>query len=179
MSVALHLDDVWKSYAAGIRGCSARVWVLRGVSIEISAGERVAIVGAPGAGKSTLLQCAAGERKLDAGSITGALAPRQRLAVDTVLHDAIDGRRVDGGVVALLDDFAGVSNGGTRWRFMLRAALDELRGAGAVVVATRDAAWVSGFVDRILVLRHGSIMPFARVGARAPANRVAERRPQR
>ena len=179
MSVALHLDDVWKSYAAGIRGCSARVWVLRGVSIEVSVGECVAIIGAPGAGKSTLLQCAAGERKLDAGVITSALAPRRRLAVDTVLHDALDGRRVDRDVVALLDDFAGVSNGGTGGRFLLRAALDELRGARAVVVATRDAASVSGLVDRSLVLQHGSIVPFARARARPLANRVAERRPQR
>lgn len=178
MSVALHLDDVWKSYAAGIRGCSARVWVLRGVCIEVAAGERVAIIGAPGAGKSTLLQCAAGERRLDAGSITGAVAPR-RVTVDTVLHDALDGRRVDRNVVALLDDIGGASSGGPRWRFMLRAALDELRGAGAVVVATRDAAWVSGRVDRLLVLRHGSVVPFSSARAWPLANRVAERRPQR
>ena len=46
-----------------------RVWVLRGCSLQVEAGERVAIVGRRGAGKTTLLRCLAGERRVDAGSI--------------------------------------------------------------------------------------------------------------
>ncbi len=69
MSAALLLHNVWKSYSAGVRGCSARVWALRGCSLEVRVGERVAIVGRRGAGKTTLLQCIAGERRIDAGLI--------------------------------------------------------------------------------------------------------------
>lgn len=69
MSFALRIDNVWKCYAAGVRGCSARVWALRGCSLELRIGERVAVVGGRGAGKSTLLHCIAGERRIDAGRI--------------------------------------------------------------------------------------------------------------
>lgn len=69
MSSALRLHNVWKSYAAGVRGCSARVWALRGCSLDVRVGERVAIVGRRGAGKTTLLRCIAGERRIDAGHI--------------------------------------------------------------------------------------------------------------
>lgn len=69
MSGPLHVHDLWKSYAAGVRGCSVRVSVLRGVSFGLEHGERVGIVGAPGSGKTTLLHCIAGLRRPDAGTI--------------------------------------------------------------------------------------------------------------
>ena len=69
MPVVLEVIDLWKGFAAGVRGCSARVSVLRGVSFHVAEGERVAIVGAPGAGKTTLLHCLAGLRRPDAGVI--------------------------------------------------------------------------------------------------------------
>lgn len=76
MSFAIHLHNVWKSYAAGVRGCSARVWALRGCSLDVRIGERVAIVGRRGAGKTTLLRCMAGEWRIDAGHIEVARAVR-------------------------------------------------------------------------------------------------------
>lgn len=77
MPAALRVHNLWKSYAAGVRGCSARVWVLRGCALEIGCGERVAIVGRPGAGKTTLLRCLAGEWRVDAGRIERCAAELQ------------------------------------------------------------------------------------------------------
>ncbi len=69
MSRGLEVDDLWKSYAAGVRGCSVHVTVLRGVNLRVAAGERVGILGARGAGKTTLLHCIAGLRRPDAGVV--------------------------------------------------------------------------------------------------------------
>src|SRR4051812_26759943 len=67
--LALRAHSLWKSYAVGVAGCSARIWVLRGATLELYDGERIAILGARGAGTTTLLHCLAGFRRLDAGTI--------------------------------------------------------------------------------------------------------------
>ena len=69
MPAALHVDSLWKCYAAGVRGCSARAWVLRGLSLTVEVGERVLIAGAAGSGKSTLAACLLGLRAPTAGTI--------------------------------------------------------------------------------------------------------------
>jgi ABC-type glutathione transport system ATPase component len=69
MAYALEVRDLWKSFVVGVRGCSARVSVLRGISFHVGVGECVGIVGRRGAGKTTLLQCIAGLRRPDRGSI--------------------------------------------------------------------------------------------------------------
>jgi len=51
MSSLLEVRDLQKSYGSG----SARVEVLKGISLEIEAGDTMALVGPSGAGKSTLL----------------------------------------------------------------------------------------------------------------------------
>lgn len=43
--------------------------VLRGVSLEVAAGEIVALIGPSGSGKSTLIRCVAGLERLDEGEI--------------------------------------------------------------------------------------------------------------
>ena len=58
----LSLQDVWKGY--GSRS------VLEGVSLGISAGERIGVVGRNGDGKSTLLQIIAGTTAPDTGLVT-------------------------------------------------------------------------------------------------------------
>lgn len=77
MSHALEVVDLWKSYVVGVRGCSVRVSVLRGVCFHVGQGERLGIVGAPGAGKTTLVHCIQGMRRPDAGAVLreGASTP--------------------------------------------------------------------------------------------------------
>src|SRR4051794_9183022 len=64
----VNLKDVSKGYAARS--------VLRGVTLGISAGDRVGVVGRNGDGKSTLLRLIAGLEEPDAGAVTqvGGLA---------------------------------------------------------------------------------------------------------
>ena len=94
MSHALEVRDLWKSYAVGVRGCSARISVLRGVSFRVARGERVGILGAHGAGKTTLLHCIAGLRRPDAGEIcTAGLATDILLLLDQGLMERNPTRR--------------------------------------------------------------------------------------
>ncbi len=72
-----------------------RTEALRGASVELRAGEILAVTGASGSGKSTLLHCLAGIVRPDAGSVTYAgrrleELPEQRLS---------ELRRTDFGVV--------------------------------------------------------------------------------
>ncbi|MEO7455851.1 MAG: ATP-binding cassette domain-containing protein [Gemmatimonadaceae bacterium] len=149
MPLALNVQNLWKSYTAGVQGCSARVWALRGCSLSLEVGERVAIVGARGAGKRTLLQCIAGDR-IDAGRIEVTLPLRCHFAC----ADAV--------VMLVSPALHLMEYGG------------ELRGlAGSVVVTSRDAASVLGSVDRILLLRDGRLAPMTHVGVRRVAERIA------
>ena len=60
---ALHAEGVWKSYDDGA------VTVLRGVDMEVSAGQTVALCGPSGCGKSTLLHLFGGLDEADRGRI--------------------------------------------------------------------------------------------------------------
>ncbi|MEL7097525.1 MAG: ABC transporter ATP-binding protein [Pseudomonadota bacterium] len=61
----LTLTDITKSYT----GADGDVPVLRGVSLELSAGQTLALTGESGSGKSTLLHIAAGLEAPDAGAV--------------------------------------------------------------------------------------------------------------
>jgi ABC-type protease/lipase transport system fused ATPase/permease subunit len=76
MTSALEAHRLWKCYAAGVHGCSARVWVLRGATFSVGRGERVGVIGARAAGKTTLLHCLRGLRRCEAGVID--IAPEAR-----------------------------------------------------------------------------------------------------
>ena len=58
---ALQVSRLTKSYDS--------VPVLKGVSLELERGERVALMGPSGSGKSTLLNCIGGIDRPDGGSI--------------------------------------------------------------------------------------------------------------
>lgn len=63
--VVLRASGLKKSYKEGDR----EVYVLKGVDLEVSTGESVAIVGTSGSGKTTLLQCIGGLDRFDEGLI--------------------------------------------------------------------------------------------------------------
>ncbi len=111
MTPALEVRGLWKSYVAGVRGCSAHVSVLRGVSFSVANGERVGIVGGPGAGKTTLLHCISGLRRPDTGFVRLIHDP----ASPMLLLD--DGRAMD----------TRISRSPTRAMLLLAREFEELR----------------------------------------------------
>jgi ABC-type glutathione transport system ATPase component len=162
MSTSLRVQNLWKSHAAGIRGCSARVWALRGCSLDVEHGERVAIVGPRGSGKTTLLQCLAGERRPDAGQIQSAFAHRRYLSASTIRNQLA--------VVSLPARLLLLVDNDDDGSIPIPAFI-SLPQSGALVIASRDVAHVRNLVDRIVLIRDGRLTPIARV----PARRVAER----
>ncbi len=67
---AVVLRSVYKSYRGGHRGGPRRTEVLRGVHLDVRAGETVGIAADGGAGKTTLLLCAAGLTRPDDGLVS-------------------------------------------------------------------------------------------------------------
>lgn len=65
MTVLLRVENVHKKYTVG----KTVLHILKGVSLEVADGERVAIIGLSGSGKSTLLHILGGLDKPDEGSV--------------------------------------------------------------------------------------------------------------
>ena len=74
-SVVLRGSDLYKEFVQG----ATRLPVLRGASITVRAGERIAIVGASGSGKTTLLQVLGGLDLPTSGAVEIAGAAMNRL----------------------------------------------------------------------------------------------------
>jgi ABC-type protease/lipase transport system fused ATPase/permease subunit len=130
MPPALRVQSLWKSYTAGVRGCSARVWALQGLTFSLEQGERVGIVGAAGAGKFTLAACILGLRRPDAGFV-----------------DAIG---FAAGQLVLLGNRPCVE----------RPQRPDCRGSGTLLLLVDDAARLWPRMDRLLLLRDGRVQPF-------------------
>ena len=64
----LHVESLSKHFTLHLRG-GLELPVLRGVSLDVHAGECVALVGASGRGKSTLVKCLHGSYGADSGAI--------------------------------------------------------------------------------------------------------------
>ena len=67
-SAALSLKDLCKGFDSG----GERIEVLQGLSLQVRAGECVAVTGPSGSGKTTLLHVAAGLERPDAGEVRAA-----------------------------------------------------------------------------------------------------------
>ncbi|AYF99406.1 ABC transporter ATP-binding protein [Protaetiibacter intestinalis] len=78
-SALLVAEDIEKRYP--VRGAAREAHVLRGISLQVRAGELVSIVGPSGSGKSTLLYCLAGLVPLSHGSVRIAGARFSELSV--------------------------------------------------------------------------------------------------
>jgi ATP-binding cassette subfamily C protein len=76
-TVSLRVENLKFAYAEGLN-------VLDGVSLEIAAGEKVALVGASGGGKSTLVQMVLGLYPADAGEIYFAGVNIKNIGLDVV-----------------------------------------------------------------------------------------------
>jgi len=78
MSDCLSMRGVWKSYQAGVRGCSASVSVLRDLHLDVVAGEIVGVFAPAASGKTTLLMCAGGLLRPDRGTVSWFGGPPRR-----------------------------------------------------------------------------------------------------
>ena len=161
VSLALRARTLWKSYAAGVEGCSARAWVLRGASLDVDQGECVAILGARGAGTTTLLYCIAGLLRPDAGSIETTLDP---LLVEAQrMHEVRD----CAGRLLLVDDGLRSFHAAERPRFLR----ERITRDSASVIATHELSRARDVADRFLLLHHGRLLPLDRLTG---SRRVAE-----
>ncbi|MCZ9350181.1 ABC transporter ATP-binding protein [Streptomyces mutabilis] len=122
--------------ARGLVKAHGRTEALRGVSVELRAGEILAVTGASGSGKSTLLHCLAGIVRPDAGSVTYAGQRLEELS-EKRLSEL---RRTDFGVVfqfgQLIPELTALDN----------VALPlMLAGAGRVEARARAGQWLERF----------------------------------
>jgi putative ABC transport system ATP-binding protein len=88
VTVALAADDLYRFYHAG----DEETLALRGVSLEVQAGELVAVRGPSGSGKSTLLACLAGLDEPDGGTVRIAGERLSRRSEEE--RAALRGRRI-------------------------------------------------------------------------------------
>jgi ABC-type multidrug transport system ATPase subunit len=161
--LALRARTLWKSYAAGVEGCSARAWILRGASLDVNHGECVAVLGARGAGTTTLLYCLAGLLRPDAGTIETHLDP---LLVDP---QRMRERKAYEGQLLLVDDGLRLRHDTERARFVRE------RTTSTSIIATHELSRVRDVADRFLLLHHGQLLPLDRLtGTRRVAEPSAE-----
>jgi ABC-type multidrug transport system ATPase subunit len=167
---ALDLCAVTKRYTVGSGSCLASADVLRGISLTVTTGESVALVGSSGAGKSTLMLCASGLLRFDSGDVRWfGESDRAVAARRAVYHCAPSDLRSSPcaaqPTLHLLDVAFAVESGRA-----VAGWIERRCDAGdAVIVSTRDEDLARHVASRVVVLRGGRLCPDA-----PPRARVAE-----
>jgi putative ABC transport system ATP-binding protein len=149
MDALIHLSDVSKQYD------NHGTFAIEGVSLDIAAGEALAIIGPPGSGKSTLLNLIAGLDRPTTGSVT---VGGQR--VDALSETGLARyRRRRVGVIFqffnLLDDLTVVDN------VLLPA---QLAGMSRMTARRR----VDNLLDRLKISQHRQAYPARLSGGERP-----------
>ena len=127
--IVLSVRNLAKTY----RSAGEQVAVLRGVNLDIAAGERVALTGESGSGKSTLLHLIAGLDRADGGEI--------RLA------DASVGELSDAGHAALRRDRLGLVF--QQFNLIPSLNVDDNLAFQARIAGRHDMAWQRELVERL------------------------------
>ena len=111
---------------AGLRKSFGPIQVLRGVDLELRAGEVTVLMGANGAGKSTLVKIVSGVYRLDGGSMTLAGRPFEPATPAEAMRSGVVTvhQNINDGVVSSLDVATNLT-------------LDRLNGAGAKLFFSR------------------------------------------
>jgi putative ABC transport system ATP-binding protein len=125
----LSVRNLTKTY----RTAGEQIAVLRGVNLDVAAGERVALTGESGSGKSTLLHLIAGLDRADSGEIR--------------LGDIKIGELTDAGRAALRRDRLGL----VFQQFNLVPSLDVADNLAfqARIAGSHDASWQAELVERL------------------------------
>jgi putative ABC transport system ATP-binding protein len=125
----LSIRDLTKTY----RAAGEQVEVLRGVNLDVAAGERVALSGESGSGKSTLLHLIAGLDAADGGEI---------MLADTSLTDLSDAGRA-----ALRRDRLGLVF--QQFNLIPSLSVDDNLAFQSRITGRHDAAWHAELVERL------------------------------
>ena len=132
---ALRLKGVWHELPSGPA-------ILRGVSLAVRPGERVALMGRNGAGKSTLLRHCAGLMQPTRGRVAsaGRVALLLQNPTDYLIHDRVEQEASPGSLTAAGLDAEALSqrhprdlSGGEKQRLALAIVLDDPSDPAAIV----------------------------------------------
>lgn len=174
MSLALEFRSVRKRFSVGVDACLASAEVLRGVDLEVSLAESVAVVGHSAAGKSTLLLCAAALLRPDSGELRwfgecsrSVAANRARYYCTAAdLGAAVAGRERQ---LHLIDLHPHIEA-----NHAIASWIDERCARGdSVVIAAQEERFVRCVAARVLILSNGTLRPTRSMNIRVAEHATA------